>query len=341
MESRSHTRISALAMSLALGVLLQAPLCGQDEGADAPAPTTRPATAGEPFLWEVTGDELEAPSYLFGTVHLPDDRVLDLPDVVEEAFAATDALFCELPMDMGSQLAMQTALLLEDGKTLSDLLPEELYERTDKLFTSKGLPLAALATYKIWAVASNATILDYLAEMMTKEALDPMLYNRAAAAGKVVGGLETMEEQVDAFDSLTIEEQIVMLEQTLDLIDELAAEGKRPIDDVMAAYISGDDEQLLEAARESMDEDDPIGRKLEKMLIDDRNVRMADRMLEKMLASPETTFFFAVGAMHYPGEKGVVRLLGDKGLDVKKLKRSDAGQLTAPKVPVPAGEKDE
>src|SRR5437773_1181942 len=59
-------------------------------------PTTKP------FLWRIEGP---VPSYLYGTIHLPDSRVLDMPEVVRQAIAASDGIFTELPIDATLKVA--------------------------------------------------------------------------------------------------------------------------------------------------------------------------------------------------------------------------------------------
>ena len=62
----------------------------------------------KPWLWIVEG---EKPSFLYGTIHVPDDRVLALPEVVEEAIGLSDGLLCELKMDPQSQMQQQMAMM--------------------------------------------------------------------------------------------------------------------------------------------------------------------------------------------------------------------------------------
>ena len=53
-----------------------------------------------PFLWMI---DLDPPSFLLGTIHLPDERVLDLPPVVREAFDASEVVYTEITLDTATQ----------------------------------------------------------------------------------------------------------------------------------------------------------------------------------------------------------------------------------------------
>ena len=55
-------------------------------------------------LFKVEGNELEKTSYLFGTIHLSDPRVLKLHPNAEAAFKASDTFYAEIDLDPGAQL---------------------------------------------------------------------------------------------------------------------------------------------------------------------------------------------------------------------------------------------
>ena len=97
-----------------------------------------PAAAGpdpteKPFLW-VVEKEGSAPNFLFGTMHVPDDRVLALPDVVEKALDRCDAFYAELDMSPGNMMAQQKVMMIPAGQPgLSKILPEETKESTSAM----------------------------------------------------------------------------------------------------------------------------------------------------------------------------------------------------------------
>ena len=57
-----------------------------------------------------------------------------------------------------------------------------------------------------------------------------------------------------------------------------------------------------------------IGSKLYKTFLIDRNERMANRLVD--LANDGRTYFVVIGADHLGGEKGILKLLGQKGFTV-------------------------
>ncbi len=290
-----------------------------------------------PFLWRVEGAEDQTPSYLYGTIHVPDERVLALPDSVEEALEAATALYTELPMDMKTQMEMVGKLQLGEGQTLKDVLPPELYKRTEKFITALGFPMMGFNGFKIWAVQMTLSQLEQIKKAMEDggggaagvQALDAVLYARAQGEGKEVGGLETIDEQVGIFDSASQEDQILALETTLDQL-EAGEEGEDPLEELIQVYLAGELDALvamLEA--DELGSDDPKMVEFREALITKRNILMAERMAEHMAANPETAYFFAVGCLHYPGEEGILALLREAGYTVTRVQ---------PPVAVPAPE---
>src|SRR6185369_3208717 len=86
------------------------------------AQTTAPPrvrATDKPFLWRIEG---AVPSYLYGTVHVPDARVLELPDVVKRAFDASDVFNAEIPLDDATQASMMTKVMLPPGQDLRKIV---------------------------------------------------------------------------------------------------------------------------------------------------------------------------------------------------------------------------
>jgi uncharacterized protein YbaP (TraB family) len=66
-----------------------------------------------------------------------------------------------------------------------------------------------------------------------------------------------------------------------------------------------------------LNDKDPMPEKFYKALITDRNRRMANRIAD---FTAKQQVFIAVGALHLPGEKGVIELLRKKGFLVEAVK---------------------
>ena len=270
-------------------------------------------------FWKVTHPKLQATSYLFGTIHVPDKRVLALPAPVEEALEGCDALYCELALEPSLQLAATKHMMLGKGETLEGLLGKDLMERAAKILSARGLPLQPFQALKPWAFISQLQQLDFLMELqMGKLPLDAMLYERAKKAGKTVGGLEKVEDQLSVFNSISAEGQKKMVESGLDELEQAAKEKRKVAEPIIEAYLKGDIESIL-AKSEADAEKDEESQVFLKRLLYDRNVNMAKEMEALVTKSPGKSHFFAVGAAHYPGAKGIVALLEAKGFKVERV----------------------
>lgn len=286
--------------------------------------TRAPVTATKhPFLWSIDGRgdrDFKVKSWLYGTMHLGDKRLITLPKVVNDARESADALYCELDMALlaRSQLKMTKMMLLPKGQQLSDQLPPELYERLKKYMRKHGSSITRLKKMKVWAANLTLATIDIMKEGFI-HSLDDMIYKEARSDGLEVGGLETLDEQMNAFTSGPPSDHVLALGQALDIGEEYDAQGRSAMTEMLEAYLSGECAQLVAKLKESSDRDPELAARMMKPLLDDRNVRMADRMSAKLVAHPDKSYFFAVGAMHYPGKMGVLELMRAKGYRITRI----------------------
>ena len=260
------------------------------------------------LLWKIQPDG-GAVSYLFGTMHSDDPQVVNLPAPVQQAFDAATGLVVEVELNEQALVGMAGALLLSDGRTLESLVGKALYQRTLTALTAQGMPEFMVARMKPWAAAVS---------LMTPPPgngviLDQALYQQALAGGKKIRGLETVDEQMGLFDSLTEHEQLSLLRDTLDNL----ADVERELGEVQAAYLARDLRRLLAISKNSMQGSDALlAERFMKKVIDDRNHRMAQRMQPHLR---EGRYFIAVGALHLPGKEGLLKLLSERGYHVTRL----------------------
>lgn len=264
-----------------------------------------------PMLWVVEGD---TPTWLFGTIHLSDKRLDDLPLAVDLALKSSDAVFTEIPMEAAELLAARQAMIRTDGKILSEVLPDALRERLDKHLekTSSFLNVNAVGNLKTWVVSTLVAIPND----SNQPALDIRLYDQAKKAKKEVGGLETAFEQISYFDRFSEAEQIKMLEESLNAYD------KQDINELMLQwYLEGNANNLVELMQKmsTPEADKALQDKFIQLLLTERNKVMADRIYEKLKAHPTKKYFFAVGAGHLGGKESVIYFLEQKGLKIRRV----------------------
>jgi uncharacterized protein len=255
-----------------------------------------------PFFWRIEGDP---PSYLLGTYHISDKRVLTLPDVVYEALRDTDVVCTEILMGDDSEADYEDYLLPDEGR-IEDVLPKDIYYRLDRALSKRGYSVLLLARMKVWFLDMLLESLQYEETYTGRPFLDQ--YITKISADKQRCQIETPEEHLAVFSILTLDEQIHFLNETLNTLDSTTSDDYEM---AVREYLCGDimfydDSNLTE-----------LEAKFDDVLIHKRNVVMAERI--GGLVSNGPSFFIAVGAGHMLGDDGVVTLLEKRGLTVTRV----------------------
>ncbi len=259
------------------------------------------------LLWKISGNGLEQPSYLYGTIHIKDKRVFEFTEATTRALAATPAFAMELNPDSISFVDMLPLMMLDSGRTLKSLLPEEDYQLVhSKLKEKMGVQALVLEKMKPVFIASLLSLDNTNQDYETS--LDEHLFQKAKDANKKVYGIETAAEQMQAFDVMTLEEQAQML------VEQVRDEAKDDSSTAMMiqAYIDADLDKLMELIGESEIKGDVY-----EALLTKRNHIMADRISRMTTEQP---VFAAIGSGHLAGEEGVIALLRKKGYTVEPVR---------------------
>lgn len=279
----------------------------------------RPALAaaeliyGQGVLWKVEREGL-APSYLFGTIHITEERILDLPAPVRAAFEGAKIAVFEVIMTDEVRMKMGREMVLTDGRNLQAILGPELFQQTAVVARRYGFEPQHLLAFKPWALALIFSLPQTeLARSAAGDVpLDQMLQNEAADMGKRVLALESAEEQIALFTDIPEIEQIDMLETAVKENAKVAG----VFENMVRLYLARDIEGILDAMMEQSKTMNP--KYVEKFLArfnDARNVKMAERMAPVLRQGGA---FVAIGALHLGGEQGLVSLLKAQGFKVER-----------------------
>lgn len=290
--------------TLALVFLIVAPAVA------APAPEGK---ITRPFLWRIDRPGA-APSWLFGTIHLPRPELTALNPAILAALKDADAVYTEIPNDPASLAAVAPQMLLPRGRTLDKELPADVLADARKELTriAPQVPFAQFRMFKPWALAITLVMLEEQMAHPGQMAMDTLIFQRAAMAGKETGGLETAEQQLALFDELTAAEQATMVRDT---ITQLRAVGGSPADTLAQLYVKGDLAALTAELEKwnGLGSDPALTERFMEKILYARNETMARTILEKLRAHPDRSCFFAVGAAHLDGPRGLLNLLEKAG----------------------------
>jgi len=282
---------------------------------------------GSGLLWRI---DLEgaAPSYLFGTMHVSDPRVVQLPDAAKAAFEQAGTVVIETTdiLDqskmMAAMLAQPDLMMFTDDTTLFSLMTPEDRAMVEAALSARGIPPASVAKMKPWMIASMVAL--PACELARKAAgapvLDAMLAEQAKAAGREVAGLESAVDQLSAMASLPLDFHVQGLVDTLKLGDAM----DDVIETMIILYLDGQTGMFWPFFREALPQSDTDGDggfvDFEERMVTARNRTMAEGAQAFIR---DGSAFIAVGALHLPGPDGVVSLLQKAGYSVEPVSTND------------------
>lgn len=270
-------------------------------------PIAQRYTNGIAFLVQKCGG---AQNVIVGTMHSDSPDIVKLHENgIEVMKVAKNALF-EVKFDNNAMLAaLKTMYFPSDGsKTLKDVVGEKYFSKFEELINNDDPKNEKL---KPW---SAAVLLQYPKNVADGVELDLKLQKMAGEAGVKVAGLETIDEQLSIFNDIPEDEQVEMLKDVIDNYDANMKIQDEMVKDYLAKDLTGLEGLIPESLKLSTDPEK--AKALLKKLIDDRNIKMADRAVPYFETG---NAFIAVGALHLPGKAGLLKLFEDKGYKVETL----------------------
>lgn len=258
------------------------------------------------LLYSIKGEGTK-PSYLFGTVHLIDDSSYYFPAKLDKTLAKADLLVLEID-NLSDRAKAQQLLLLDSGSVFDVFSPEQadsvinwgaqLSGMKPEVFKKNFSGMKPFVLMQLGLQASmNAHSRSYEMELISK----------ARSNKQSVKGLETMESQFAIFDALPA-----------NLVVNMVMEGIRhpeAADESQKKLVQLYREKDVDGLAKLIEESEELNGTTEKLLYE-RNRNWIPVMTGYM---QENSCFFAVGAGHLGGEKGVIQLLINAGYSVTPI----------------------
>ena len=268
-----------------------------------------PLPYGDALIWQVSPPGQGTESVVMGTMHVSDPRVIALADRMEDVILDAQTLVVEVALTPEAQMVLAGAMIDMTGPPLDDRLGPADFERLAGIVEGYGLPRTMLQRMQPWAAAILISVpeVEYARMSSGAPVLDQQLEDLAETAGIGVVGLETVEEQLAALSGLDEELQIEQLRVAIGDHDRIDA----IFEQMLHYYLSGDLSGFHNWMLDQMAGADPeLVAAFLDTLIDQRNVRMADRVRPFL---NDGGAFVAIGALHLPGPNGVLARLADQG----------------------------
>lgn len=242
------------------------------------------------LLWKISKPG-HLTTYLMGTIHITNEQLRHVNDTVWACLHQCQKLALETDLHQAGNTAMEQFAMKKT--TMKDLLSNEDYHLLDSILQKKlHVGLAFFNSLK--PIFFSGLLLTPLPQQNI--AMDILLMQHADSMHLPVMGMETLEEQGKAINSISLKKQLADLMEILHATDNV-----NPLDTLTGMYYRQDIMGMAEQIQHS-EEYTP-------QLIDRRNKKFA-RHIYKM--SKNESVFFAVGAGHMEGKHGVLPLLRKK-----------------------------
>lgn len=264
-------------------------------------------------VWEVSSKEGKV-LYLGGTLHLLTTEDYPLDSAYKQAYRQSDKLVFETDQAVLETAEFQRALMqrfaLAEGNKLSDFLAPQTYADLRTALHKRGIAVEAMQGFKASMVALTLTMSEFQRLGFTQPGVDKYFHNQALKDGKATGQLETPEQQLDFLTSMGHDNPEQLIRYTLKDIDQMP----EMIGPLRQAWLDGDLRQLDKLGLKPMQQEYP---KVYEVLIKERNRQWMKQLLPMFEA--QQRHFVLVGALHLPGEHGLLIQLRQQGFKLKQL----------------------
>ncbi len=260
------------------------------------------------LLWEISGNGLSQPSFLFGTFHLLCKEDINFSKQLLQAIKTSNEMYMELDMDDPSTLLSGMLFMnMKDGKKLEDLYSPEEFQRVQKYFADTlHAPLMLFQKTKPYFLV--ALLYPGMMNCSSPAGVEEELLKIAKENKKEIQGLETMQFQASVFDSIPYEWQAKELLKNIDSFSVY----KKEFDDMVDLY----KDQNLDSMQAMLLKSEFGSDKYEDLLLKNRN-RNWVAQLKKIMK--KESVFVAVGAGHLTGDDGLINLMRKEGYKVEPL----------------------
>lgn len=300
-----------------------------DTMADANRRALIAATDAVPYprghLWRATrGDQIV---HLVGTYHLDDPRHSEtMARITPLLDGATTVLVEAGPLEeaaLMADLARDPSLMVNtDGPTLRESLSDPEWNLLADAMRARGMPPFMASKFRPWYVSMLLALpaCDISSLAQAKGGLDGLVIDYAQTHDKPLQSLESHDTVFRLFEGMPMDEQLGMIRSSLAL-EPYAADYSVTLAD---AYFAGESRLIWELTRQmtlqmpgqNIAQVEQDFAQMEQVLMTDRN-RAWIPVIEA--AAKDGPVVAAFGALHLPGETGVLRLMEQAGFTLERL----------------------
>lgn len=268
------------------------------------------------LLWKISGNGLEKPSYMYGTMHVSNKIAFYLGSPFYDALKSTDKVALELEPELwfdevlgGDFLSYTLRATSSMSKWMNFKDSWNEYEGTFKLDTNTRDNIKAL--FKQSPEMMNQLLFrfqDRTGNFEESTWLDMHIYQTAKKFNKPTFGLETFKSSME-----------MMQKANEESVDEKKGASKLKFNEIQDVRL-----QIENAYRDGdLDLLDSLNKLLStpsttKYILVERNKTFI-KSIDSLLA--DESLFIAMGAAHLPGDEGCIEMLRERGYTVEPYAR--------------------
>ncbi len=268
------------------------------------------------LFWSIHRDGQQS-GYLLGTIHSEDPRVLEFSEDFLSKLGTNKVFAMEMVPDVSTLERLTNYMYYPPGQSLESVIGIERYHALEAALSPYQVQPEFIGRMKPWAAMMTLST----PPPETGFFMDLSLSLRASGNGLEVVGLETLEQQLSFLENMPIPMQVSLLDQA---IAEAGKVGEIH-EQMVNAYLENDLVSLQAMSDEQLK---VVGESASRYFIEsginERNHRMAKTLLNQLESK---TVFVAVGALHLPGEEGMINILREHGYVLRPLAMPIAGDL--------------
>ncbi len=262
------------------------------------------------LLWEISGNGLKKPSYMFGTFHILCKDDIQFSANLQTALKGSQEVYFEMDLDDPKNTLGGMFFMNMKDKTLNDLYTTEELKKLTK-FYKDSLKMNLSYFNKMKPMMLSAMLYPRMMPCKTPSGVEMELMSIAKKENKEILGFETIEFQSSIFDSIPYGVQAKDLLKSIDSM----AQYKVYFNKMVNVYKNQQTDSLVAIVNDKTFSDGENN----DALLKNRNVNWVNQIKNIL---PKSNIFMAVGAAHLFGNNGLIDLLRKEGYTVKAIENS-------------------
>jgi len=241
-------------------------------------------------------------SVLFGTIHLSIEA-RELREKICRWIDEFDYVYTETPLNPDGQSLILPHITVAHTKWGEYFNPRQQDRIANMLMKAYNLDIVQVKHLRPMFIMSM--IYSHMGDHGASDKLDQFIWNYAIRQGKVAGGIESMNRQIEILKAIPIDLEFIQFRRWTRNVTKM----NRYFKSLMQLYLSEDIHQLAKQATKQMSS-------IKGLMITDRNKQMVKTILDE---HRQHTGFFSFGAGHLGGKDGVLSILKRRGFRIERI----------------------